>query len=167
MGACGTRRQLETQMTTETATAEPVTAAHAAVETQAAAPAVETAPAAAPATGAAPAAPAKPTEAEVAAAQAKALDEMVLGWKAQLAADPKLGGDKLEVNRAVAAKALTLGTPEFAALLEKTGLIHNPEMFGYLHKVGKTISEDAFVPAGAQPNVGIASTAKSLYPNNP
>ena len=143
-------------MTTETATAEPVTEAPAAVEPVAAAVAAETAPAA----------PASPTDEEIAAARTQALDEMVQGWKAQLAADPKLGGEKLEVNRATVNKALSLGKPELAALLEKTGLVHNPEMFGFLHEVGKAISESRFVAAPAQPGSALASTAKSLYPNN-
>jgi hypothetical protein len=106
------------------------------------------------------------TQHDLLAAQSKALADTVAEWKTKLAADPKLGGEHLDANRAVANKTIALGTPELAKLLEDSGMIHHPEVFGFLHNVGKMLSEDRFVAAGNQPGSAGKTLAKSLYPNN-
>ena len=100
------------------------------------------------------------------AAQSKALADTVAGWKTQLASDPKLGGEHLDANRAIVNKAIALGSPEFAKVLEDSGMVNHPEVFGFLSTVGKALSEDRFVAAGAQPGSAGKTLAKSLYPNN-
>lgn len=100
-------------------------------------------------------------------ASKKALTATVDGWKAELAADPVLGGDKFAENRAVANKAIALGGEELATLLEESGMVNHPKVFKWLHTIGTTLSEDRFVKAGGQPNATAGkSTANVLYPNN-
>lgn len=73
-------------------------------------------------------------------------------WFEQSKADKEFGGDKLEVNLAIAKKALdTFGTPELNKLLVSTGLGNHPEMIRLMFKAGKAISEDSFVPGGTAP----------------
>lgn len=99
--------------------------------------------------------------------QAKALTDQVAGWKAKLLADPELGGDKLPENRAIVNKTITLGPPELAELLDKSGMVDHPVVFKWLHGIGKTLSEDRFVAAPSQPNgKPERNVAKALYPNN-
>lgn len=103
----------------------------------------------------------------LATVQQKAIDDTVAGWKQTLAADAEVGGDKLEQSRATANKVIALGPKELPELLESSGMIHHPVVFKFLHTVGKMLSEDRFVQAGAQPGASAGkSLAKVLYPNN-
>ena len=100
-------------------------------------------------------------------AQQKALDDTVAGWKADLAADPEVGGAKLEESRATVNKAISLGSKELAELLESSGMVSHPVVFKFLHTVGKALSEDRFVQAREQPGAQAGrSLAKVLYPNH-
>jgi hypothetical protein len=100
-------------------------------------------------------------------AHSKAITATVDGWKAELAADPVLGGDKLAENTAVAKKTIALGGEALGKLMDDSGMIHHPVVFKWLYAIGKTLSEDRFVPAGGQPAAGAqVPHAKALYPNN-
>lgn len=103
----------------------------------------------------------------LATAHQKTITATVDGWKAELAADPVLGGDKLPEHRAIANKAISLGGTELASLLEQSGMVHHPQVFKWLYAIGKTLSEDRFVAAGGQPTaVAGKPAANVLYPNN-
>lgn len=93
-------------------------------------------------------------------------------YKADLAeqakADKEFGGEKLAENLAVAEKALdAFGTPALRTLLKDSGLANHPEMIRAFLKVGKSISEDRFVPGRTQPPTAGKNPAQALYPNQP
>ena len=76
---------------------------------------------------------------------------MVEGWAKEVANDKDIGGDKLESNMAVAAKAVeTFGDESLTDLLEAEGmpLSKHPGVFRFLVKVGAAISEDKSVNPG-------------------
>jgi len=86
-------------------------------------------------------------------------------WQEELKGDKKLGGDHWEESRGLVSTALDkLGTPELKQLFEVTGMIQQPEVFKFLHKLGKLTREDN--PGG----LGSATeeeqdTVAILYPN--
>lgn len=86
-------------------------------------------------------------------------------WAGAVKTDKELGGDKYAENLAVAKKAIdTFGTPELRAVLKQTGLGNHPEVVRAFYKVGKQISEDAFVSGSkVAPK---KSTAEVLYPSH-
>ncbi len=90
-------------------------------------------------------------------------------WVEATKSDKEFGGDKLNENLAVAKKALdATASPELRTLLNETGLGNHPEVIRHFIKVGKTLSQDTFVPSGAgDPKAqGRGTDAKSLYPNS-
>jgi len=100
------------------------------------------------------------------AANTAAFNAFKDGLLAQAKADKEFGGDKLNENLAVANKALdAYGSPELRKLLDTSGLGNHPEIIRAFLKVGKTISEDKFVPGGLQPTKGEKNAANALYPN--
>lgn len=155
-----------------TAAAAAASAAAPAPATQAAAPAAAPAPAAtAPATSAtegdktAADATLKTPEAfaEEQAAQHTALRD---GWKAELTADPEIGGEKLAENLATAKAAmLAVATPKMQAILANSGLGDHPEVVRMFLKIAPAFSTDKFVPGGNKPAT-VQSAAKVLYPNS-
>ena len=86
-------------------------------------------------------------------------------WQGQTAADAEFGGEKLEANRAVAAKGLeTFATPELRQIWKESGLENHPEFFRFAYRVGKAVSEDKFVGGGNQnrgENTGLFTYNKS------
>lgn len=101
-----------------------------------------------------------------AAAQADVLKSVHSGWVEQSKADKEIGaGDdaKLNENLGVAKKALeTFGSPQLKALLLGSGLGDHPDVIRMFLKIGKQMSEDKFVPAGAATNA--QTTEERFYP---
>ncbi len=93
--------------------------------------------------------------AELIAAQAEAQRAQAEAWAEQVKADKELGGDKLEANLATAAKVYSLlpanEAEAFKGYLNQTGLGNHPSMVRLLVAVGKSLSEDKFVPGAATP----------------
>lgn len=95
--------------------------------------------------------------------QIKAVEKASSEWEAASRADPEFGGDKLNENLSVAAKAIEqFATPELKTLLNESRLGNNPEVIRLFYRVGKAISEDGFVSATGAPQT---SDARSLFPN--
>ena len=95
--------------------------------------------------------------------QIKAVEKASAEWEAASRADTEFGGDKLNENMAVAAKAMEkFATPELKTLLNESRLGNNPEVIRLFYRVGKAISEDGFVSATGAPQT---SDARALFPN--
>lgn len=95
--------------------------------------------------------------------QIKAVEKASAEWEAASRADPEFGGDKLNENLSVAAKAIEqFATPELKTLLNESRLGNNPEVIRLFYRVGKAISEDGFVSATGAPQ---NSNARALFPN--
>ena len=95
--------------------------------------------------------------------QIKAVEKASSEWEAASRADPEFGGDKLNENLSVAAKAIEqFATPELKTLLNESRLGNNPEVIRLFYRVGKAISEDGFVSATGAPQT---NDARSLFPN--
>lgn len=95
--------------------------------------------------------------------QIKAVEKASAEWEAASRADAEFGGDKLNENMAVAAKAMEkFATPELKTLLNESRLGNNPEVIRLFYRVGKAISEDGFVSATGAPQ---NSDARALFPN--
>lgn len=87
-------------------------------------------------------------------------------WLETSKADTEFGGAALDVNLAIAKKALdTFATPELKTLLGTTGLGNHPEVIRFFYRTGKAISEDKFVGGGAAPAGKAANPAAILYDN--
>lgn len=70
-------------------------------------------------------------------------------WRASSLTDAEVGGAKFEENRALAMKTFEVfGTPELAAVLNKTGLGDNPEVLRWALRVGRAIGPDNKFVAG-------------------
>lgn len=83
-------------------------------------------------------------------------------WDAQVKADKEIGGEKLGENLAIAAKARDLGGPEFVKLLNKTGLGNHPAVIKTFLKIGRSLSEDKFIPGG-NASTEAPTAAQRLY----
>lgn len=95
--------------------------------------------------------------------QIKAVEKASAEWEQASRADPEFGGDKLNENLSVAAKAIEqFATPELKTLLNESRLGNNPEVIRLFYRVGKAISEDGFVSATGVPQT---SDARALFPN--
>lgn len=88
-------------------------------------------------------------------------------WSEQTAADPDLGGAKLNDTMALAGRVFsTFATPALGAFLNETGLAHHPELVRFMHAVGKAVSEDTLVTVNGGGKGGEqVSQAKQLYPD--
>ncbi len=86
-------------------------------------------------------------------------------WVGEVKADKEIGGDKLPENLSVAKKAVDhFGGQELKDYLDSTGLGNHPGLIKAFYRIGKSISEDTFVPGGK--NTGTAkSLEQRLYPN--
>jgi hypothetical protein len=85
-------------------------------------------------------------------------------WAAEVRNDKELGGEKLNENLSVARKAMdTYGSPALLDTFNKLGLGNHPEVLRMLVRVGKTLSEDSFVPGGKTTSV---DPAKVMYANS-
>lgn len=96
--------------------------------------------------------------------QVQAWNAVVDKWTAELKADAEFGGGNLKANTGMAVKALKqFGTPELRQYLDQTRIVNNPELFKFLARVGKAISEDKALDGG--PAKAEVSAAHKLYPN--
>ena len=83
-------------------------------------------------------------------------------WADQLKADKEIGGDNLAANMAIGVKARDLGGPEFVKLLDKTGLGNHPALVKTFIKIGRSLSEDKFIPGG-NASTEAPTAAQRLY----
>lgn len=92
------------------------------------------------------------------AAQFEAHEAKVEAWGEETKADKDIGGDKLEENLAIAAKARDeFGGEELTKVLNETGVGNHPAFVKFFYNIGKAISDDSFVQGSA----GSAKTEKS------
>lgn len=94
-------------------------------------------------------------------AQTKAWTDTQDAWKAELAKDPELGGDKKDAAMVTIGRALDeYGTPEARVAFEQTGAGWNPAIVRLFHKMATALSEGgpAATPRpAAQPKRGVAA----------
>ena len=85
-------------------------------------------------------------------------------WGETSAADPEIGGTKLQENLGVIKGALKNfpAGEKLNVLLEETGLGNHPDVLRYLLQVGKAISEDKFV-AGTPRGAAKSDVTSVLY----
>lgn len=84
-------------------------------------------------------------------------------WLDAAKTDKEFGGDALNENLSIAARARdTFGTPELKAALDTTGMGNHPEVVRFFVRVGKAISEDRLVSGGTRPSQG--TPEKRMYP---
>lgn len=89
---------------------------------------------------------------------------VVQQWKQQTTEDAEIGGEQLDANLAIAAKALdTFGSPELRQYLDATGLGNHPEVVKALVRIGKAISEDGHIGSRGETKPP-ADPAKRIYP---
>ncbi len=86
-------------------------------------------------------------------------------WKNQAKADKEIGGQSFDANLGVAKQAIEkFGGKALSDFLDKSGLGDHPEMVRAFFRVGKLITEDGHVGAGA-PAGERKDTATVLYGN--
>lgn len=103
---------------------------------------------------------------EQATAQAEAFNQQVSEWATAAKSDPEFGGENFERNLGVAAQAMgKFATPELKTFLNETGLGNHPELVRLMYRVGKSISDDAFVSGQGSTAAPQGDTAKRLFPN--
>lgn len=85
-------------------------------------------------------------------------------WANASRSDAEIGGEKLQANLAIAAKALDkYGTPELSKLLHESGLGNHPEIIRAFYRVGNLMQEDKLISGSpAAPNKAL----QSFYPNS-
>ena len=102
------------------------------------------------------------------AEQTKTITDLHTQWRADVAADKEIGGDKLAENLAAASAAMrATSTPQLIVLLEKSGLGNHPEVIRHFLKIAPAFAEGKHVPGGTAPAGDSRSQAKVLYPNAP
>lgn len=105
-----------------------------------------------------------PTMAQKQGERAQALtQQLVTSLKEELTKDPEVGGENLRASAQLADKAVKqFGTSELRAILNNGPIGVHPEMIRFLARVGKAISEDAFVQ-GSTAKPGDEATLKAMY----
>lgn len=99
--------------------------------------------------------------------RSEAWDTQLADWEKELKADREVGGDHFEKSKGLVSTALDkIGGQEVRSIFEESGLINNPVMFKFLHKLGTYTKED--VPGG---NLGNNQTreldrVELMYPTN-
>lgn len=86
-------------------------------------------------------------------------------WRNEVAADPEVGGDKLDATMASIAKVvLEYGTPEIAEILTNTGAGNNIHVVKMMSKIAKALNEGTgHVPGAPPPDE--RSAAQKLFPS--
>lgn len=93
----------------------------------------------------------------------QSLADLKTQFATDLANDPKLGGEQLDANLAIAQRAInTYGSDELKSMLTESGLIKHPELVRFFHAVGQTVSEDTNVDGTASQG-GVKSLAERMY----
>ncbi len=101
-------------------------------------------------------------------ADAAAWKDTIKGWEDQIKADKEFGGPHMTANVALAAKALdTFGSIELRKALADYGVGSHPEVYRFVVKVGKALSEGTFTPGGSGKNdlPKDQAQARSLFPS--
>jgi hypothetical protein len=91
----------------------------------------------------------------------RAADEGTIdAWNAETRSDPKVGGDQLAANLAIAESAMeAFGSPELTEFLQASGLGSHPGFVKFSIAAGKAVSEATNVtggPAGGKKDLGSA-----------
>lgn len=95
------------------------------------------------------------------------LKSEVEGWVTQIQGDKEYGGEKYKETVAFAHAALNkFGTPEFSALLEKTGLGNQPDLVKLMSKVGRSMASDQAVLPRVSGADGPIRAADALFPKS-
>jgi len=93
----------------------------------------------------------------IAERQKEALQAQVQTWANEVAADPEIGGAKLDESVGLARKAYRMGaSAELQSLLKASGLDVHPEMVRMFRYFGSRLSEDKVVEAGDAPAKNVA-----------
>lgn len=94
----------------------------------------------------------------------KQVTEQATAWESELRKDADLGGAKYDQTLALANTALTkLGSPALQEMLTKTPFGKHPEVVRFLAKIGGTLAQDGFVPAGRETTASDDGLRK-MYP---
>lgn len=97
----------------------------------------------------------------------EALAKQEQTWRAQIVAEPDIGGDNIRATAEYAKLALSHygDDGEIKALLDRSGYGSNPKVLRFLYNIGKKVSEDT------PPNAGISGKEElplheRMYPSN-
>tara|TARA_R110000772_G_scaffold227450_2_gene338217 strand:- start:2466 stop:3122 length:657 start_codon:yes stop_codon:yes gene_type:complete len=98
--------------------------------------------------------------------QSEQWDTQVKDWEKQTKSDREIGGDKFPESAALVKLAIDkLGNEEVNSIFKDAGLLAQPDVFKFFHKLGKLVQED-----NPGSNGGNASekmdTVSALYPND-
>lgn len=108
---------------------------------------------------------------EVAEANIKAYQKTNEDWVAEVKADPKIGGDKLDATLASIGKVLDqYGTPELRQALAYTGAGNHPEVVRFMAKIASQLNEGTPTRPGSPTGADGKPTgrgAQAMYPNLP
>ena len=100
----------------------------------------------------------------IAKQQADAFKATVDGWASAAKADTDIGGEKFAENLALAKRGIEAHfSKDFVALLDATGLGNHPEMIRGMMKIGRSVSQDTFIPGGSGASNQGKSAADVLY----
>jgi hypothetical protein len=88
----------------------------------------------------------------------------VTDWQESAKSDPEYGQANFEANSLLANQALDKFAPELKEFLAQSGLGNHPDMIRAFVRIGKSISNDAFVD-GAKHSGADTTAAKRMYPN--
>ena len=84
-------------------------------------------------------------------------------WKQEVVKDSEIGGEKMNENIQLAQRSLEkFGTPKLIQELESTGYGNHPEVIRLLTRIGRAMSNDKMVVAGAQTG-GLKSLEETFY----
>lgn len=88
-------------------------------------------------------------------------------WLPAVKADKEIGGEAFEQNVTLAARVLDrYGTAELKKALSDSRYGNHPELVRVFARIGKAMSEDQLVQAGASASKEKLSLAERLYPNH-
>lgn len=101
---------------------------------------------------------------QLASVNQKAWDTTIDGWKAELEADPVIGGDKSPAAMEVIGKVLDeYGTPEARRAFEVTGAGWNPHIARFMHKMALALTEGGPVIAPSPTKAMPKTLGSALY----
>lgn len=92
-------------------------------------------------------------------------EQQVQAWEEASRNDPEFGGEKLQENLAIANRALEAYDPqgEIRAMLAETGYGNHPALVRFMVAIGRDLSPDRMVSAGAAGG----GDARAQFPNTP
>lgn len=102
---------------------------------------------------------------QLAEANTAAWNKVQDDWKAEVKADPVIGGAKLEGTLTSIGKLVTeYGTPELRQTFDLTGAGNNIHVIRFLDKIASQLTEGGFV-SGSPPQSGDKSAASIMFPS--